>query len=1060
HLTILVHNDNGYRNLSLLVSRAYLENFHYKPRIKKNWLAELSDGLIVLSGCLASELAAFVLKDHFDEADKLVDFYRTTFRDNFYFEIQPHNLNEQGKLNEYILDRAKILGVPVVVTNDCHYPTEDYHLAQEVLMCISTRKTIDDPTRLRHENLKLHLKTAEEIVSELGNCEWVELAIRTTCELAKRIDFEFKQQPPSMPKIELDDTPNNVLKRLSENGFQKKISPKLEPSKLEDYKRRLEFELDQIEKMGFEEYFLVVADFISWAKENGIPVGPGRGSVAGSLTAYLIGITELDPLEHGLLFERFLNPDRVTLPDIDVDFCFVNRDRVIDYVKKKYGPDKVAGISTFGTLKARAAIKDVGRVLGFSFSETEKIAQLIPPPRQGFDYSLEESLSLEPKLKKISEEPKYKLLIEIALQLEGLARHASKHAAGIVISGKPIAEIVPLMVDREGEIITQFSMHHLEENGLIKYDFLGLETLTFIQTVIETIKTHRNISVDITAIPLSDQKTYEMLSRGDSIGVFQLESGGIREMLKKLKPSNFQDLVALLALYRPGPLESGMAEKYIRRKHGKEEIVYDHPWLEPILSETFGIILYQEQIMQIAQVLAGYSLAQADILRKAMGKKNPDEMQKQRTRFVEGANRNGISTELANTIFDQMETFARYGFNKSHSAAYALLSFRSAYLKAHYPHEFLAVLLSFESSDSEKIYEIINYIKESGIKIVPPCINKSASDFTVKGNEIIFGLAAIKGISKSVAQQIVEERSKANFTSFQDFLSRCEDFIKNKKMIEALVSVGCFDIFDQDRGKLLKLINSPTKQKGVKTLADLVKQPKEEALCQDYSTLDKLRLEKQFLGFYLSSHPLDFYSFRFVIGTNYRKITCFDQADSTVTTVAIVQNLKLKSTKRGERYATFILEDKTGYIEALCWHSVLQKREDFLVNGEIVFVRGKLQINAENRSLIVHDIVGMDEALALGCLRIFLVLQKSNIPNFDEESILNLIKTYRGDVPLSIVVKNGDQVLTTLEHTNFRVKPTPDLVKSMVLGIYVDSIEFVVDETRIFKVGSNQKVVG
>ncbi len=1052
HLTVLVKNYEGWKNLSRLSSRSFLENFYYKPRIKKSWLTEYREGLIILSGCLASELADYVIKERFDLADNLLEFYQKNFRENFYLEIQPHKIPNQEKLNSYLLDRSKLFGIPYVITNDVHYPTEDYHLAQEVLMCISTRKTLDDPSRIRHEGLKLNLKTANEIIQDLGNESWVEEGLKTAYEVAKNIDFEFKPQPISVPKI--TNSPDESFKLLEEkarNAFQMKILKQEADSELDKYLTRLEFELDQIKKMGFSEYFLVVADFIEWAKKNNIPVGPGRGSVAGSLVAYLLGITEIDPLKYNLFFERFLNPERISLPDVDVDFCYEKRDKVIEYVIEKYGKDKVAAIVTFGTLKAKAAIKDVGRVLGFSFSEAEKMAQLIPAPRQGFDYTLAESIELEPKLKKALESERYKNWLEIALKLEGLTRHASKHAAGIVISGQSLMDLIPLMIDKDQNIITQFSMHHLEEFGLIKYDFLGLETLTFISEVQTKIEKSRGIQINLSKIPLDDPAVYNLLSSGDTLGVFQLESSGIRELLKKIKPTCFNDLIAILALYRPGPLESGMVEKYINRKNGKENITYLDERLSDILKETFGIIVYQEQIMQIAQKLANYTLAQADILRKAMGKKNPEEMQKQRSKFVEGCQANGISASVANEIFNQMETFARYGFNKSHSAAYALISYRSAYLKAHFLEEFLAVLLSFKSQDSEKIYEIINYAREKGIKIKPPDINESLADFVVKDRNIIFGLEAIKGISRAVAEKIVEERSKGPFKSFYDFKARCSEIIPNRKIFEALISAGSFDSISNSRKSLLKALD---KEKNPKLLFDI-----DQSLpSQDQETiLDRLRIERDFLGFYLSAHPLDFFCFSTSTEDKLSNLKSL-KSESNVYAVAIIQNVKFKSGKKGDRYATFLLEDKTGVVNAICWSNVLQKVEDFLLSGEIVFVKGYVRLRDDSVIVNVNDIQPFESGIKAGCEKIFFAIPEENIQRIEPERILEIVKNHKGNIPMEILfIDNKGKIIKRLDHRNFRVEPSMALILQFISFAYISHVDFLIKTSKIFEAVDKDK---
>ncbi len=657
HLTVLVMNQTGYTNLCRLVSTAYKEGFYYKPRVDHELLRRWNEGLIVLSGCLASEVAYHTVRGQLDKAKQVAEFYATTFKNRYYLELQPHEIPEQQQHNAAVIEIATALGLPLVATTDCHYLLREDHYAQEVLMCISTGKQISDPTRIRHEQAKLHLKTEEEMLLEFGPLAVAHEAVTMSSEIARRCELDFDFQTYHMPRYSerTEEEHGQLMRTLASQGLEERFR-RLRSSaqwsvELESrYTDQLELELTTILRMGFASYFLVVADFIVWAKEHGIPVGPGRGSVAGSLVAYALRITEVDPIKHQLLFERFLNPDRISMPDIDVDFCIFGRDNVIKYVVEKYGSEKVAQIATFGTLKAKAAIKDVGRVLGLSFAETDRIAQLIPAPRQGFDYSIADALEMEPKLKEYAE-GEGKELISLARKLEGLTRHSSTHAAGVVIGDRPLMELLPMMVDKDSNDVTQFSMGNVEKIGLVKFDFLGLKTLTVIHTALALVKEERGLELNLDDLPLDDLSTYALLSSGLTTGVFQLESSGITEMTRRLKPSCFDDLVAILALYRPGPLDAGMVDHYIERKHGRERVTYLHPKMEPVLSSTYGIMLYQEQIMQLARSLAGYSLAEADFLRKAMGKKNPEEMAKQKTRFLEGARAQEISAHIADEIF-------------------------------------------------------------------------------------------------------------------------------------------------------------------------------------------------------------------------------------------------------------------------------------------------------------------------------------------------------------------------------------------------------------------------
>ena len=718
--------------------------------------------------------------------------------------------------------------------------------------------------------------------------------------------------------------------------------------------------------MGFAGYFLVVADFINWAKSQGIPVGPGRGSAAGSLVAFALKITEIDPIVHKLLFERFLNPDRISMPDIDVDFCINGRDKVIQYVVEKYGKEKVAQIATFGTLKAKAAIKDVGRVLGLSFAETDRIAQLIPPPRQGFDYSLSDSIKMEPKLKEYAEN-EGKNLIDLALKLEGLNRHSSTHAAGVVIGDRPLNDMLPMMVDKDGKDVTQYAMKYVEKIGLVKFDFLGLKTLTVIDTAIKLIESSRNIKLDPNLFPLDDAKTFNLLCAGHTVGVFQLESTGITDMTMRLKPSKFDDLVATIALYRPGPLDAGMVDHYINRKHGTEVVQYMHPLMEETLKDTYGIIVYQEQIMQLAQNLAGYSLGEADILRRAMGKKNPSEMEKQRERFVSGAIKNKIDQRLATEIFDQMETFARYGFNRSHSAAYAMISYQTAYLRAHYPVEFMASLMSHEMDDSDKVLKNISECKKHNIPILPPDVNESFANFSATNNCIRFGLSAVKGVGEKAVHSIVSERQEnGSFLGLEDLVSRVDLHSVNRRVLENLIKCGGFDFTKISRRELFERLDDVikagqnlhrsqnTNQISLFGDQEINKIAIKTSNRPEWPINQKLFFEREAIGLYLSGHPIEKYASALKsIGTQNILYVKSNPSKYGVTIAGVVTSLKLKNTKKGNRYASFILEDMTGTIEAIVWPEIYIQAAQVLHSNSPILVIGKVDSNDERSTLIV-----------------------------------------------------------------------------------------------------------
>jgi DNA polymerase-3 subunit alpha len=983
HLILLAMNRDGYRNLCKLVTAGYMEGFYYKPRVDKDLLRECSRGLIALSACLQGEVASALSAGQIDRAKAAAETYASIFDGRYYLEIQDNKLPEQEKVNPMIVELARDLSLPVVATNDCHYGQREDSGAHDVLLCVQTGKMVTDENRLKMETDELFVKTAEEMKKGFDYCPE---AVERTLEIAERCNLELEFGSYHFPRFEppsgksLDD----YLVELSHQGLAERLE-RLEKSDgrvldaetREAYGQRLEYELDVIKGMQFPGYFLIVADFINYAKTNGIPVGPGRGSAAGSLVAYALKITDLDPIRHNLIFERFLNPERRSMPDIDVDFCIRGRDQVIRYVKEKYGADKVAQIATFGTLKAKAAIKDVGRALGFSFAETDAIAKLIPAPKQGFDYPLAQALKMEPRLQSlVQSDMRVQNLINHALRLEGLTRHASTHAAGVVLSNLPLVDYLPLFVDKEGGIVTQFDMSSVEKIGLIKFDFLGLKTLTLITDCIKLIQASRGVAVDLESLPLDDKTTYRVLCSGNTTGIFQLESTGIREMTVKIRPNCFEDLVAILALFRPGPLDSGMAEEYIKRKHGQEKIRYLHPLLEPILKDTHGVIVYQEQVMQIAQRLAGYTLGDADILRRAMGKKDPEEMAGQRERFIQGARKNRIDPKTAAEIFDQMETFARYGFNKSHSAAYALISYHTAYLKTHFSVEFMAALMSSERGDTDKVIKNLAECRERQIEVLPPDINESRSDFTVVGDKIRFGLAAVKNVGEKAVEVILAAREQEGaFRSIFDFCHRVDLSAVNRRVVESLIKCGAFDSTKvATRARIMAALDDAIRegqsyQKGRESnQTDIFSllgggnggdSPRREnyPLVEEWSAQQMLAFEKEALGFYITGHPLDKHE-NLVKRLTSGSIASLKEKpfNGEVKVGGVVTALKLKNTKKGERYASFQLEDKTGFIEVLAWPDVYRRVADTLVLDDPILVQGKLEMGEERAQIIANDV--------------------------------------------------------------------------------------------------------
>ena len=1020
HLTVLATNKTGYHNLCKLSSLAYKEGFYFKPRVDHELLERHSEGLIVLSGCLAGELASATELDDYRGAKEVVEFYQRVFKDRFYLELQPHPIKEQQKHNLAVIDLATSMGVPLVATTDCHYLEADDHFAQEVLMCISTGKTILDPDRLRHEGFSLHLKNEREMLEEFSHLKQGEEAVKNSGLIASQCDFSFDSKTYFMPQFKTEDT-RTLIEIMSDDareGLKKRLetlqtSQQWTSAMTQAYWERLEEELILIGKMGFAGYFLVVADFIVWAKDNGIPVGPGRGSVAGSLVAYALRITEVDPISNKLFFERFLNPERISMPDIDVDFCINGREQVIKYVVEKYGSDRVAQIATFGTLKAKAAIKDVGRALGMSYAETDRVAQLVPAPRQGFDYPLSEAIKMEPKLAEYAA-GEGQQLIDLALKLEGLTRHSSTHAAGVVIGDRPLDELLPMMVDKDGNDVTQYSMTYVEKVGLVKFDFLGLKTLTVLHTAIRIIEESRGVKLDLNTLPLEDQKTYTLLAGGNTTGVFQLESSGITEMVMRLKPSCFDDIVAILALYRPGPLDAGMVDRYIERKHGREPISYLHPVMKDILADTYGVILYQEQIMQLARALSGYSLGEADILRKAMGKKDPEEMARQKTRFVTGAVERGIEKKLADEIFQQMETFARYGFNRSHTAAYALVSFQTAYLKAHYGVEFMAALMTHDMEDSDKTFKNFNECRKQGIAVLPPDVNKSSAFFTVHGSKILFGLEAVKGTGQKAVEAILSARESGPFVDLEDLIARVDLHNVNKRVFENLVRSGALDFSKVSRREmferleeLLRIFSAnknvdPNQMNlfGGTTSRPVV--PKRPFQLPEWPVNQRLAYEREALGFYISGHPLE--KFR----GDLKRLGAKSTADVKVTKAkevrvgGVVTALKLKNTKKGDRYATFGLEDWLGTIDSIVWPDTYRQVQNLLVADDPVLVTGRADVSAERSALIVEKIESLIALRDRSATQGFLMLTANDDIDTRLPRVQSIFQRHVGTCPVRV----------------------------------------------------------
>ncbi len=975
HIVLFAKDERGYSNLMKLVSAGYLEGFYYKPRMDKEILSQLSEGLLCTSACLRGEIASKLREGNYSSALKTADEYQQIFgKGNFYLELMEHGIPEQKSANEGLIKISKDLNIPLVVTNDVHYLEQSQFMAHEALLCIQTQTVLNDPNRLRLKTDQFYFKDPEEMKKEFA---WIPEALQSTIEIAEKCNLELRFDEYHLPNYDPppEKTKEEFLRELCLKGIQQRYG-----RATKEIEERLQYELSVIKKMEFVSYFLIVWDFIHYAKQKGIPVGPGRGSAAGSLVSYLLGITNLDPIKYGLLFERFLNPERLGMPDIDIDFCFERRGEVINYVTKKYGKDNVAQIITFGTMQARAAVRDVGRVMGVSYTDVDKIAKLIPAE---VGMTLKTALTVEPQLSKLYQEDKVAAeIINTAQVLEGLNRHASIHAAGVVISDKPLTEYVPLFKTSDDQVTTGYSMDGIAKIGLLKMDFLGLRTLTVIDHTVKLTKKTRGVEIDIDKIPLDDSKTYELLGQASSFGIFQLESAGMRELLKKSRPSQFEDLISILALYRPGPMGSGMLEDFIKRKRGEVPVRYDHPKLELVLKSTYGIIVYQEQVMQMASVLAGFTMTQADHLRRAMSKKIPEVMDQIRKDFVEGCFKtNKIREEQANKLFDLIDYFSGYGFNRSHSAAYALISYQTAYLKANFSVEFMSALLTSERDNTDKIVEYVREAEEMGIGILPPDINESFSNFSViDAKAIRFGFLAVKNVGQTAIESIVNNRNTSgSYKSIYDFCERVDLRLVNRKVIESLIKCGALDCFKIYRSQLMAIAekalergaqNQKEKAAGQFSFFDMggdgesFSVGKEEIpQAKEWPKPQVLAYERETLGFYMSGHPLNQFKMEIKEFTDYTTKNLSQVTDGQeVKMVGLINSVKLTTTRKtNERMAILNLEDLDGVVEAVVFPSTYSGVASYLKEGEIVVLKGRVSFREEEPKIVVSEIKHVDE---------------------------------------------------------------------------------------------------
>jgi DNA polymerase-3 subunit alpha len=1053
HLLVLAENEEGYRNLVKITSEASLHGFYYKPRVSKTFLAEHARGLIALSGCLKGEVPELLMQEKYDAAREATAFYRDLFgKENFFLEIQDQGLEMEHRIHPYLFRLEKDLGLSVVATNDSHYLCEDDAHAQDVMVCIQTGKSINDSQRMKFQGTQFYVKSHEEMYRVFKDSPEV---LSRTLEIAERCNLRLEKISTPFPHFDVPAgyTLDSYFEHVTHQGYQRRLEGLRELERqgrlrhsLAEYDQRLARELAIIQQMKFSGYFLIVWDFIRYAKERDIPVGPGRGSAAGSLVSYSLGITDLDPLQHELLFERFLNPERVSMPDIDIDFCMNRRDEVIAYVTQKYGRDNVAQIITFGTMAAKAAIKDVGRAMDMPYSDVDRIAKMVPTT---LNIKLEQAIKDSPALQQAYEgEAQIRQLIDTAKKLEGLVRNAGVHAAGVVISPRPLIELVPLHKTKNDEIVTAFDMVAIEKLGLLKMDFLGLTTLTILDDAVKLIAQTRGERVVLDRMGLEDQETYKkVFHRGLTSGVFQFESHGMRDVLRRYQPNSIEDLTALNALYRPGPLQGGMIDDFIERKHGRRKIEYELPELKGILEETLGVIVYQEQVMQIANRLAGYSLGEADLLRRAMGKKIASEMAAQRERFVSGAVQRGYPQKKIEKIFDLMAQFAGYGFNKSHSAAYALLAYQTAYLKTHYPVEFMAALLTSVTGSTDDVVKYINECREMGIAVDPPDINVSDANFTPHGAAIRFGLAAVKNVGHTAIESIVAGRKKlGRYSSIFEFCEKVDLRLLNKRVLESLIKSGAMDSLGR-RAQLMAVLDKAM-DRAQKTQRDAESGQhglfgifQEEAPTSndrlpdmpDWDEPTRLANEKEILGFFITGHPLEKYKDKLM---DFNALTTEDIAalkSSTgkdeVYAGGVITNIRVQKSRKGDFYAQGALEDMSGSVEMIVFPEAYRRLGDKVKLDVPVLIRGGIRVEeGSNPKLTVSEITPLEEAAPPlpRSLRIRIPLETATEATVD--ALHGLCRERRGEARVLFDVERQGDFMVVMEAEGYNVQPDRNFI--------------------------------
>ena len=1021
HLILLAENNEGYQNLIKICSKAWTEGYYHRPRADHELLEKYHEGLIVTSACVGGEVPQAILNGDMDEARKVIEFYINTFgKDNYFLEIQNHGLPEEAAVRPVLASLAKEYGLGLVATNDFHYTKKEDARSQEIKLCISTGKTLDDPYHFHFANDEFYCKSGDEMRAILGNFPG---AIENTRVIADRCNVELTFGEHKLPSFDVPEgeTAASYLRKLCEKALPERYAVVTDKER-----SRMDYELGVIDKMGFSDYFLIVMDFIHYAKSHGIPIGPGRGSAAGSIVSYLLHITEVDPLRFDLLFERFLNPARVSMPDIDTDLCYRRRGEVIEYLARKYGSDQVAQIITFGTLAARAVIRDVGRVTNMPLREVDRIAKMVPV---GPGVTLKKTMEGSREFRDLYDsDTTVHRLIDHCLDLEGISRNSGTHAAGVVICSKPVEEYVPIQLTQDGFIQTQYEKDQVEQLGLLKMDLLGLRNLTVIHDALEMIRENRGIDLDINKIPSEDEETCKMLCDGDTIGVFQSESSGFTSLLMQLHPERFEDLIPMVALYRPGPLGSGMAEDFIKRKHGKIPVEYPHPSLEPILKETYGVILYQEQVMQIASVMGGFSLGQADMLRRAMGHKEPEILQQHRETFVDGAVANGVDDRTANYVFDLMVHFAGYGFNKSHSVCYGWIAWQTAYLKAHYRPEFMAAMMTCYNGDRDKVSRYISDTRRAGVVIAAPDVNLSEAYFSVKGDKILFGLDGIQNVGEGAVRSIIEARKQGGpFKSLSDFVERADNRGLNSRACESLIRCGALDSLGANRSQLLAALPEALgdaqsirneRASGQLNLFGGEETP-ETIVYPDLPDMDpkeKIEWERKLLGFYVSGHPLDSYKEQLKACTPLYHLTAEgNQYDGRMVTIGgTISRIKGTMTKKGQPMGYVTIEDYDGEVETVVFPSVWETVRPILAEDAAVAIRGRVQANERDVRVLAEEIIPLDKLRAsapspAGVLHLY--IDAAHDSNEVSQRLAGLFQKHHGKTPVIMhMMRTGQEI--------------------------------------------------